>query len=236
MTFHLAQKYMAKNATLPVPTRYKVKNPLAGLIVCSICGRKMNRKSYKGDYPDTLICVGPTCPNVSSHLYLVEERLLQALEKWLRNYMIEIGEQEERNANIEVDIIRQSIDCLDEEIKTLNKQLDNLHNLLEQGVYSIEIFMERSKILNSTIKTTRDNKKKLENRLKNIFSINEKKKNIIPQVKKVIEIYWKLKTSKDKNELLKEVLEKAVYTKEEGGRWSGKVDGFELKIYPKLPK
>ena len=52
----------------------------------------------------------------------------------------------------------------------------------------------------------------------------------------MIDLYWKAKTPKEKNELLKEVIDKVIYTKEEGGRWSGKVDSFTLDLYPKLPE
>lgn len=233
--YYLAQKYLAENPSLPVPNRHKVKNPLAGLIVCGMCGRKMNRRPYSNS-PASLMCVGPTCPNVSSPLYLVEEKLLQALEDWLENYKLEIKHQEEQNVNLESDVIKQSIENIDNELEVLNKQLNSLHDFLEQGIYNVGTFMNRSKILNDKINAAKENKRELENKLNNISSIEEKKKTIIPKVERVIDLYWKAKTPKEKNELLKEVIDKVIYTKNEGGRWSGKVDKFTLDLYPKLPK
>lgn len=235
-TYYLAQKYLSKNPSLPVPTRHKVKNPLAGLIVCGVCGRKMKRKPYKNGSPSTLMCDGPTCPNVSSPLYLVEEKLLQALEDWLKVYKLEIKRQEETGNNLETDIIEKSIESINNELETLNKQLNSLHDFLEQGVYNIDTFMKRSKILNDKINIAKENKKELENKLNNISSVEESKKTIIPKVEKVLETYNRLETPKEKNELLKEVIDKVIYVKKEGGRWSGKVDDFKLKLYPELSK
>jgi len=233
--FNLAQKYLAENPTLPVPTRYKVENPLAGLIVCGMCGRKMNRKPYKNGYPDTLLCTGPTCKNISSPLYLVEKKLLDVLEDWLKKYKVKIQQQEALEGNLEADIIKQSIENINNNLKTLDKQLNNLHDLLEQGIYSTEVFLKRSKILNEKITAAKRDKEELENKLEKISAREESKKNIIPKLENTINSYWSLDTPKEKNELLKEALEKVVYTKEEGGRWSGKVEDFKLKIYPKLP-
>jgi len=235
-TFRLAQEYMAKNPSLPVPTRYKVMNPLAGLIECGMCGRKMNRKPYKSGSPDTLLCTGPTCPNVSSPLYIVEEKLLKVLEVWLKNYKLEIKQREERGTNLEISIIKKSIKNIDKELETIEKQLNSLHDLLEQGIYSVDKFLERSRILNEKKDAAKTNKKVLENKLKSVSTREVEEKRFIPKVERVIDLYWKLADPKDRNHLLKEVLEKVIYIKEEGGRWSGKVDKFMLKIFPKTPK
>ncbi|WP_427340560.1 recombinase family protein [Caloranaerobacter sp. DY30410] len=235
-TFNLAQKYLSENSALPIPTRYVTKNPLAGLIVCGICGRKMNRRPHK-NYPDTLMCVGPTCPNVSSHLYLVEKKLLKTLELWLNNYKLDLNSKErEQENNLEIDIIKKSIENLNKELETLKKQSNSLHDLLEQGVYSVETFLERSKIINDKINTVKTNKKELEEKLNNIYITEKNKKILIPKIEKVIELYWNLESPKEKNELLKEVIDKVIYIKKEGGRWSGKIDDFTLDLYPKLPE
>jgi len=234
-TFYLAQKYLAENPSLPIPTRYKVKNPLAGLIVCGICGRKMKRRPYGGKYPDTLMCDGPTCTNVSSFLYLVEEKLLESLKKWLEKYKIQINEQDEHD-NLEAELVKQSIESFDKELETLTKQISSLHDLLEQGVYSVDTFLERSKLLNDKITAAKAGKKELEEKLEKISAKEEGKRKIIPKVERVIDLYWKMKTPKEKNDLLKEVIDKVVYIKEKSGRWHAKPDDFQLKLFPKVPK
>ncbi len=197
-TFKLAQEYLSKNPSQPVPSRYKVKNPLAGLIVCGMCGRKMKRRPHSNNYPDTLMCDGPTCPNVSSQLHLVEKRVLGILEEWLENYKLEIEQQEMQNNNLEADIIKQSIDNIDKELETLDKQLNSLHDFLEQGVYTTEIFMKRSVILKDKINMAKSDKEVLENKLKNISTVEENKKTIIPKIERVLEVYDGLETPKQK--------------------------------------
>ena len=51
-------------------------NPLAGIIICGICGPKMKRRPYSSGQEPSLICDGPTCTNISSKLSLVEEILI----------------------------------------------------------------------------------------------------------------------------------------------------------------
>lgn len=233
-TYNLAQEYLDKNPSVPVPTRHKVKNPLAGLIICGVCGRRMKRRPYSNGQPSSLMCDGPTCTNVSSPLNLVEKYLLQTLEDWLKVQKLNIKKQEA--SNLETDIIEQSIKEINNELEILNKQLNSLYDLLEQGVYSIDIFIQRSKILNDKINVLRENKEKLEDRLNDILIIKENEKAIIPKVEKVLETYNRLEDPKEKNDLLKEVIDKVIYTKKEGGRWSGKIDSFTLDLYPKIPK
>ncbi len=234
--YNLAQKYLSENPSLPVPTKYITKNPLAGLIVCGMCGRKLNRRPYSNGYPDVLMCVGPTCPNISSHLYLVEKRLLQVLSDWMQKYRVEVKKQENQGTNLELELVKESLADVDKELGILKKQLNSLHDLLEQGVYSIDTFLERSQTINSKIDTAKISKKALENSLKTVTKKEGAQKAILPKMEKVVDLYWQLSTSKDKNLLLKEVLDRVVYTKTVNCRWHSSLDNFKLQVYPKLPK
>ncbi|WP_353096406.1 recombinase family protein [Tissierella praeacuta] len=233
--FNLSQKYLEKNPSIPMPTRYKIMNPLAGLIVCKMCDRKLKRRPYK-NYPDTLMCDGPTCTNVSSHLHLVEKRLFDSLETWLHDHKIKYKKQEKKKDNLEIDVINKTIAKLDIELDTLDKQLNNMYDLLEQGVYSTQVFMNRSKLVSEKLDSLKKDK---DNLLKKINSKEDKEKYeeaLIPKVENIIKVYWTLNDPADRNKLLKEVLEKAVYCKTVNGRWHNKPDEFELEIYLKLPR
>jgi len=237
-TWNLAQKYLAENPPKPCPTGKSVQNPLASIIVCGVCGRKMQRRPYGGRQPDSLICQNTACSNVSVFLSYVEERLLEALQDWLRNYKLNWGvaENQDNNSNIQIEVLKNAIKNLDDELKTLEKQMDNIHDLLEQGVYSTEKFLERSKIISDRIKEAKQNKEKLSQELEREELREKSKKDIIPKVERVLELYRKTTDPAFKNELLKEVLEKAVYKKTVNGRWHHRADEFELILYPRLPK
>ena len=59
---------------------------------------------------------------------------------------------------------------------------------------------------------------------------------IIPKVENILETYHSITDAVAKNQMLKEVLEKAEYNKDHSTRWHGNADDFELVIFPKLPR
>lgn len=232
-TYLLAQKLLSTNSTPPIPGSRELRNPLAGVIVCGVCGRTMVRRPYRSGYQDGLICVGPTCTNVGSHLHIVEERLLEALESWLARYRLELAENPIQDISPEADVITQSIQHIESEIATIEKQISSLHDFLEQGIYSVEVFMKRSRILRDRLAETKKQEEALTEKLRQVETQPVELTTLIPRVERVIELYRSLEEPAQKNELLKEVLEKAIYVKPKANR--GKIDAFDLAIYPKLP-
>lgn len=121
------------------------------------------------------------------------------------------------------------------ELATLDKQLDNVHDLLEQGVYSTEKFLERSRVLAEKIQTAKENLDAIETEIALDAAREESRRSIIPEVEHLLAVYDDLPDAKARNDMLKSVLEKVVYTKERGVRQGGTPDGFELVLYPRLP-
>ena len=236
-TWKVAQKFMSKNNSRPLARNKSIKNPLSGLIVCGKCGRKMIRRPYKSNYPDTLMCRLPSCGNISSQLNYVEERTLQALEYWLHKYKIQ-WETENKNqeSTIQHDVKKDALKKLDKELETLQTQMNNLHDLLEQGIYSTDTFLERSKILNEKLAETQRIKKTLQGDLASELKREKYSKTIVPKIERVLEVYHTVETAAEKNALLKEVVEKVIYTKKTNGRWHNNPDKFEIALHPKLPK
>jgi site-specific DNA recombinase len=235
-TFDLAQEFLAKNPSHPCPKDSSIQNPLAGLIVCGVCGRKMVRRPYtKKQLPETLMCASTACKNISSHLIFVEERLLQALESWLQNYKLNWQSAENKTSKIKMDTNQKGIKRIDDELNNLEKQMNSLHDLLEQGVYSTDKFIERSKLIHTRITETQKDKQSLLDEIQREKEWDEGQKFVIPTVEKVLELY---KTTDDptlKNQLLHEVVEKAVYTKNKKSHRCHSTNEFELVLYPKLP-
>lgn len=56
-------------------------NPFRGLIVCGVCGKRMQRKANTGQYfrDDSIYCVTPGCPTCASQVNALETVLLNAL-------------------------------------------------------------------------------------------------------------------------------------------------------------
>lgn len=233
--FALAQEYISRNRAPSIHEKGVVQNPLAGLVVCGKCGRKMQRRPYltKG-LPPSLICPYTSCDNVSANLATVEGRIIDALRDWLEDYRLQwVGERPQPGSAIEVR--RRAIRKLDADIAALGKQRENLHDLLEQGVYDTDTFLERGRTIAARTKQAEDDRAALLADLSLEEQREASRQSIVPKVERLLDVYEQLPTAKAKNDMLKEVLEKVVYTKDVGGRWA-KPDAFEIVIYPKIPR
>ncbi len=236
--YGLVQERLSKTKSAPVPQGYTIKNPLSGLMVCGLCGRKMVRRPYSNGYPDSLICHEPTCHNISSQLTYVEEKLIDALRNWLDIYKLKLETKGRKNTTsaLQKDVTKNSISALNHELETLEKQSNKLHDLLEQGVYTTIKFLERSKIIADRIQVATKNRDDLLGLIEHTDDMHTNREILIPKIAKVLEVYHELTTPSEKNQLLHQVLDKVIYLKTVNGRWHGNPDDFELSIFPRLPR
>jgi len=234
-TFELAQQYLSINSSRPCPKFAPIKNPLGGLIICGLCGRKMVRRPHGTRYPDTLMCPNVACQNISTQLSIVEERLLEAIDNWMQNYKLQWKDDDfESSKTADYRILLKSIKRLDDEIATLDKQMNSIHDLLEQGVYTTEVFLDRSKKISDRINELKQAKKELNEQYQAFEQQEVNKKFIIPKIEKVLDIYRTVDDPEIRNQLLHEILEKVIYTKTQRGNRGGHADNFNLVLYPKL--
>lgn len=229
-TFNKAQEIRTKRRNSPY--HYSFKNPLAGLVICDQCGGTMLLK-YSRYKVAHLICDnkkrGGGCNNKSSRLDYVESRLLEALYDWLKAYKIELNLNEE-SANHETTAYELAIQNLSLQQRKLETQKSNLHDLLEQGVYDVQTYIERSNSIAKRLKEIREkireNKMKLEMEKKR----ENAKQNVIPKITHLLDTYHHVDDPKEKNILLKSVVDHCLYHKEK----HQKNDEFTLIVYPKL--
>lgn len=233
--FYRAQENISKNRAPSIREKGVVQNPLAGLVICGKCGRKMQRRPYlaKG-LPPSLLCPYTSCNNVSADLATVESRIIEALQDWLNDYRLQWGGKEHK-AGSSLDIRRKAVRKLEAEITNLEKQRESLHDFLERGVYDTDTFLERGRSIASRKKQAETDIEALLADLSLEEQREASRQNIVPKVERLLDVYDQLPTAQAKNDMLKEVLEKVVYTKDEGGRWA-KPDAFEIVIYPKIPR
>lgn len=235
--FETAQAQFRRRQESPVPKGKTIQNPLAKVVVCGICGRTMVRKPYRSKaYPDTLVCVNRGCPNISTQLYLVEERLLAILEEWLKEYRLELEEAGSNMEAVELKIKRQAVTRLRNDLEKLGRQCDNLYNYFEQGIYTKEVFIERSEKLVGKREQIRSVLHKLQGEIADYEKNTVQKGAGIPRIARIPELYRVAGSPGEKNDLLKEVVEKVLYIKTKNGQCRGNsLDDFELIIYPRLP-
>lgn len=232
--FHEVQEKRRKNPARPIGNHLKIKNPLSGLIVCAECGRKMVRRPYqKRGQEDSLICPYTNCKNVSSKLSFVEHEVLDALSGIVKSDTLNTS------ASLETPdrsfILKQSLVLKEQELDKLHIQQSSLYDLLEQGVYSTEIFLNRSSQLKGRIDDTLASI----NSLKSEIAYEERKAHnrseYIPKCKHLLEIYPTLDVSA-RNQMLKELIDHVEYRKSEKNNPNiEKTASIELHVYPKVP-
>lgn len=236
--FNLAQDLCVSSPIRPINARQEIKNPLAGLIKCGVCGHSMARRPYK-NMPDSFICPQPRCATVGSYLYLVEERLLEALTNWLKVYKLQWATEQNNkpNQHIQLSAKAKQLNKLQSDLSKTDTQMGSLYDLLEEGVYTKEVFLERSNLLNEKKNELTLKIESLAISIENDRLRDTNKDLFIPKIERILEIYRTDISAKEKNDLLKEVIEKVVYNKSIRGNNTGSgADSFELALFPKLPK
>lgn len=231
--FLAAQDLMAQKGPVPVQAANTVSNPLAGILVCGKCGRHIVLRPNA--YGGVLMCPNRACDNVGSKYGIVEERLLQALSQWLSDYRLEWSDRLPAEEQALIDLKGKSIRKAQQEIDTLQKQLERTHDLLEQGVYDTDTFLARSRSITERINSANESIASLSAELIEDEARAASRKLVVPKVEKLLEVYAELPSAQAKNEMLKEVIEKVEYTKLQRSGRNGPFDNFDLLLYPKLP-
>lgn len=231
--FLKAQKILKSKYHIPYQLENGITNPLAGLIKCDFCEASMVLRPYMKQKPH-LMCYNSHCPNKSTRFEYVEREVLNGLRKWLEKYRAKWADYQESdltNNNV-IDIRRQALLNLRRDLKELEQQKDKLHDLLERGIYNEETYLERSRNLSERITSTREAISESEGNLIVESQKEHARRDIIPQVEKILELYDLTDGPAQKNALLKSVLEYATYRKEKYQR----DDNFTLVLHPRLPK
>ena len=197
----------------------------------------MQRRPYtKADKPDTLMCYNSKCDNISSKLYIVENKIIESLKIWLENYKVnyEIKDNSSTDNN---KIIEQSITATKKELEKENAKLNKIYDFLENGIYSKDEFINRSKSIKNNIQNLENKLKEYTEFLNKNTEMQQQKETIIPKLENILDLYPKLETAEDKNVLLKSILAKVTYLKtEKATKKDSDPTNFELYIYPKLLK
>ena len=235
-TWKAVREKLNDHASHPCPKEKGISNPLAGLLICGKCGRRLVRRPYPNNSsPDVLMCPAASCDNVSSALKCVESRVLEALRDWLAQYQLSYPQGKSAESEEQTEIKKKALRNAQSELKKLEKQRDSIHDLLEQGVYSADTFLDRTKGINRKTEEIQEIINQLEQEIPLVKKTVQNTAEAIFKAEQVLAQYGQAKTPAEKNRLLNSVIAKVVYTKTVNGRWHGQPDDFELILYPKLP-
>lgn len=190
--------------------------------------------TYKKDdaaHVETLICTFPKCQNVSSDLYLVEDRLLTLIKARLKEYKYIKDNYEEEIVKVNKKNV-SALKIIEKEIKKLETRLDSVMEAFELKDYTREQFIKRKASIESELETLTQKRDKLVGEQEE--DKVEKITKAIPILEECVKEYYSLDVL-ERNELLKAIINKVVYTKKQGGRWNkSAIDSFTLDVDFKL--
>ncbi len=190
----------------------ELRNPFAGILKCKGCDHAMLRQTK--DSRVYLKC-RHHCGNRSIKIESFENNLLNFLESTLSSYEILLEKSDVKADKVDT---RKALDSklinnLENELKEFENQKIKLYNLLERGIYDEDTFLDRSQYLKEKISAT----SKTLNDLKSSYKDYEEDdySKIVLKLRNVIEYYQISKTAKEKNRLLKSVIDNIYYYKDE---------------------
>lgn len=224
-----ARSAMESRAHAPVPGPRRLSNPLAGLVYCSLCGKPLVQLPQGSHGAPMLVCPTKNCPTVGSRRDVVESAILQSLQSYLKDCRISMAAGAEHSASA----IRESehqLSKVQRSLEVLAMQRERLHDLVEQGVYTQEVFLERSRSLNHRIADASSREQALRLQLCALRQPEAARRPMESQ--SILQVYSSLETAGEKNTLLKAAVDHVVYWKSVGGQW--RKSDLKLYIYPKL--
>lgn len=188
-----------------------VANPLAGLVRCGNCGRLMMRhpSGHKTKIP-FLLCQTKGC--IPTHpVEEVESAVLANIREQLSVLDVNI----ENSSAPDVSIYDKSISTAEKELKSISSQLTKIHELLEQGVYDIETFIDRRDSLNDRTEVLKKHIIAEQNRRQTVLDSDLRKAS--EKIHSVLDVYESADPAK-RNELLRSVIDYIIYNKTQRGR------------------
>ena len=206
----------------------ELKNAFAGLIFCARCGQRIGRNtmSRQNGSRVRMRCVNMrNCHNATADYSVVETAVLDALREWLQGYKVKIN-----TVGFAEDIAngKQWIARLEQEEAKIQTQMDNAYDLVEQGIYSLELFKKRHEKLSAAKSEIVKKKALISEEIAHLEENEASQSSLIPHTEELLASY-DLMTVPERNALLKTILRRIEYEKGPDGK-------IILDLYPLLPR
>ena len=234
--WHEAQRMLARNFTPPVPAGMGQKNALTGLLVCGLCGRKMQRSTMS---PNTakkrepiVFCVSRSnCATISHRYDQVEQMVLDTLRTWLASY--DDGGDPFPQQNLS-ESLQSSLAQFERQQSDIDARIQRAYELVETGVYSPEIFVERKSALDNERAYVMQRIESLHAEIEKIADEEKIRQQFVPKLRHMLDVYDSAENAREKNNLLRTVIEKIIYTKTVRVT-SNNPGNLRLQVFPLLP-
>lgn len=221
------QRLLVQNHKPRVPSALQQHNPLAGLLCCDKCGKKMQRHPQTDRNFEKYYCPTVGCPTVSAPLEQVEELVLQGLKDFL--YNLDLQEQQLPDMSAEQEALKN----IDSRLAEQRKRLTKTFELVEDGIYTREAFLQRQSEINAEMARLQTAREELQRKIDTHAAELSARENAAPQIRHVLDVYDRKSAPAERNALLKQVIDRIDYHKTTKQRWSAEND-LSVTIHPKI--
>ena len=230
-TFDAAQNVRASHDLTRCHASAPVRNPLAGLVYCAVCGKAMVRKdngNARGSRYDMLKCPTPSCPTTATALSLVESAVLSTLNRWAALAASAPSPSSENHRDEKIAAAQASL-------ARLCQQRERIYAAFEDGVYDSASFVARRAEKDKEIAAAEQSLEAMQN--DSTPTDEEVIRANLPLIRNVLSLYNLTSDPQDKNRLLKSVFARIEYHKTRRCfRNENPADALSLSVYPRRYK
>lgn len=203
----------------------ELKNVLASLLVCGKCGYVMTRNATKG-LPTRYICKAHDNQCFKSEKEdVVLDALVVALESSeLPALKLKIKNDEGSSVKLQ----QRQVEKLRAQLIEFEQQEDRLHDLLEQGVYTPEVFSRRHATLLSKMEACREEMDTIKRSIPKSINFQERAETLERAIALMKD---PTVTAAEKNKLLKSVISRVEYHGSPVGALKYRENNFSLKVF-----
>ena len=221
--FYRVQKLIENHPLAHVNTGSQLLNYYSGVLYCKNCGHQLIRRFVKSSGKAHMLCRYNSCRGltVSSTMDSVDNALKEALE-------IKIAKLEyiEKQGKEDTPPVPDKRPIIESELTKLKNQKAKIYDLLEQGIYSTDDFLERSAAVAEKIKSCESELKKLDVEAPPMKLSDSE---LLVRLKKVMAEFDDA-TPETKNQLLKTVIHRIDYIKTKRQCYNDMTTDLQLDI------
>lgn len=228
--FDQAQRKLVSSRPAPVPGNRTCSNALAGLVKCGHCGRAMRYfcPSSRPRKHALMKCSNSNdCGCHAIYYDLVLSSVMDTLKVWATY------DQRPLPAPAEADPHAAMRAAQEKQLATLNTQLSRLRDLLEQGVYTVDVYLERERDIQARISACQSSLGQLAPPEK---TRDQLMAELAPRVRIALDAFPAASPA-EQNTLLKSVISRITYLKPcKTPPGHNPLEYLTLDISPNLPK
>lgn len=181
-----------------------VASPLAGLVHCARCGRKMNMLGQNKKVP-YLLCPTPGCTAGAKFSY-VEQAVLSRLAEMADALEVQVANAQPPDVSAQ----QRALEQMQGRADKLETRRTRLYDLLEDGTYSRDIFAQRMQLLEDEEHHLQEAIASISEEIRVATSRSQERQ--LQQLRTVLRLYQNADVSARK-ELLRSVIKDIRYTK-----------------------